>query len=229
VRGLLKRTVKSPDERRNELIACASRLFYTQGYEKTAVSDIVAEVGVAKGTFYYYFDSKQAVLEAMVDELVTEAIGLLGRVTEDETLDAPRKWTVAFQVLNRWKADQKDDMVAMGRVLLRPANVRLLHKIRSSAAPQVTAELAKIVRQGVAEGVFAPVYVEEAADICFGIMDVLSNGMREMLLEPERFEGSLDLARRKVAAAQRAIELVLGAAEGALPIISADTLERWFA
>jgi AcrR family transcriptional regulator len=222
------RIVKAPDERRSELIAGARKLFYTRGFEKTAVSDIVAEVGVAKGTFYYYFDSKQTVLEAMVDEMVTEALGLLNQVTADETLGAAQKWTVAFEVLNRWKADQKADLLAVGRVLLRPANVRLLHKIRSVAAPLITAELAKIVRQGVSEGVFSPDFVEEAAEICFAIMEVVSNGLREMLLQPERYEDPLPLAHRKVAAAQRAIELVLSASPGSLPIISPGTLEVWF-
>jgi len=57
----MTRIVKAPDVRRSELIACAQRLFYSKGYENTSVSDIVNEVGVAKGTFYYYFKSKQAI------------------------------------------------------------------------------------------------------------------------------------------------------------------------
>ena len=57
----MTRIVKAPDVRRSELIACAQRLFYSMGYENTSVSDIVNEVGVAKGTFYYYFKSKQAI------------------------------------------------------------------------------------------------------------------------------------------------------------------------
>ena len=73
----MKRIVKDPDERRGELIACAQKLFYSKGYESTSVRDIVDEAGVAKGTFYYYFESKQAVLEAMIDELVAYSVALM--------------------------------------------------------------------------------------------------------------------------------------------------------
>lgn len=54
----MTRTAKDSDERRSELIATAQQLFYSKGYESTSVSDIVKAVGVAQGTFYYYFDSK---------------------------------------------------------------------------------------------------------------------------------------------------------------------------
>ncbi|MCK4977088.1 MAG: helix-turn-helix transcriptional regulator [Anaerolineales bacterium] len=37
-------------------------MFYTRGFENTSISDIVNKVGVAEGTFYYYFDSKLAIL-----------------------------------------------------------------------------------------------------------------------------------------------------------------------
>ena len=81
----MARVVKAPDVRRSELIACAQQLFFTNGYEKTSVSDIIAEVGVAKGTFYYYFDSKQAILEAMIDELLDQSMAILQEIVADET------------------------------------------------------------------------------------------------------------------------------------------------
>ncbi len=68
----MPRISKSPDERRSELVAAAQQLFYTKGYERTSVSDIVKAVGVAQGTFYYYFGSKQAILGALVTELTAQ-------------------------------------------------------------------------------------------------------------------------------------------------------------
>ena len=60
----MPRIVKSPDERRSELITAAQQPFYTKCHERTTVSDIVKAVGIAQGTFYYYFGSKQAILES---------------------------------------------------------------------------------------------------------------------------------------------------------------------
>lgn len=46
-------------ERRGQLIACAARLFAERGYHPTSVADIVAALGVGKGVFYWYFESKE--------------------------------------------------------------------------------------------------------------------------------------------------------------------------
>jgi len=102
----MARIVKRPDERRSELIACAQEFFYTKGYESTSVRDIVDGVGVAKGTFYYYFDSKLEILEAMVDEAIRQSVALLHEIIADETLPVLQKWAWAFQMVAAWKAHQ---------------------------------------------------------------------------------------------------------------------------
>ncbi len=63
-----ERVTKDPEERKQELIDAAEDLFMEKGYEQTAVSDIVRKVQVAHGTFYYYFPSKEDILEAVIDE-----------------------------------------------------------------------------------------------------------------------------------------------------------------
>lgn len=50
----------------------ALELFISAGYEKTMVADIVKKAGVAKGTFFYYFPTKEAVLEAICTRWATE-------------------------------------------------------------------------------------------------------------------------------------------------------------
>ncbi|MCR8842497.1 TetR/AcrR family transcriptional regulator [Paenibacillus sp. SC116] len=60
------RTTKKPDERRKEFMDTAMALFLKNGYEKTTVEDITQTIQVAKGSFYYYFKSKQDVFEACI-------------------------------------------------------------------------------------------------------------------------------------------------------------------
>ena len=48
------------------LIQIAYRLFITRGYEHTSVDEIIAEAGIAKGTYYYYFESKEQMLEDVI-------------------------------------------------------------------------------------------------------------------------------------------------------------------
>lgn len=56
---------KDPKVREKELIDAALELFSSAGYKKTMIVDIVKRAGVAKGTFFYYFSTKEAVLEAI--------------------------------------------------------------------------------------------------------------------------------------------------------------------
>jgi len=62
-----ERVTKVPEERKQELIDTAERLFLEKGYEQTTVADIVREIEVAQGTFYYYFSSKEEILEAIIE------------------------------------------------------------------------------------------------------------------------------------------------------------------
>ncbi len=66
----MTRIVKEPEERKNELIDTAEQLFVAYGYEQTAISDIVRAVNVSQGAFYYYFESKEDVLVAVIEKKI---------------------------------------------------------------------------------------------------------------------------------------------------------------
>ena len=53
------RTVKEAAVRRNEILDAAERLFGTKGFDQTSTNDLLAEVGIARGTLYYHFKSKE--------------------------------------------------------------------------------------------------------------------------------------------------------------------------
>ncbi len=56
------------EDRRNEFIEAAERLFRENGIVDTTISSIVKEVNAAKGLFYYYFNSKDEVIEAVAEK-----------------------------------------------------------------------------------------------------------------------------------------------------------------
>jgi AcrR family transcriptional regulator len=224
----MTRVVKEPDERRSELIATAQQLFYTKGYERTSVSDIVKAVGVAQGTFYYYFDSKTAVLEAVVDELIAQAQAILQEIVADETLAAIPKWIQAFQVVGNWKIERKDEMIALLRLLQKDENVLLQYKMWMQATQVLSPELAKIIAQGVEEGVFETESIQDAVEIALAIARGVRDTIYDTLLNPNRYDDPAALAWRKITAVQTAIERVLGAPPGSLPIIDEQSLAAWF-
>ncbi len=83
-----RRVSKPPDERREDLLEAARRVFASKGLPNATISDVTEAAGVAKGTFYLYFDSKEALLGALkqrfVDDLVAQALRLYTRVGHDD-------------------------------------------------------------------------------------------------------------------------------------------------
>ena len=62
----MARTVKDPEERRSELLACAMRLFDEEGYDNVSVRAVARAAGVAPALAYHYFDSKEKLFDEAV-------------------------------------------------------------------------------------------------------------------------------------------------------------------
>lgn len=86
-----RRITKKPNERKAELIEAARFLFDKNGVDKTRVSDIVQSIGVAQGVFYYYFRSKDEIVEVVANEIMTELLGDIQNVLENEEADFSNK------------------------------------------------------------------------------------------------------------------------------------------
>lgn len=60
--------------RKKELTQIAYELFLTKGYEKTSVDEIISKAGIAKGTYYYYFESKEQTLEEVINMIIYKCV-----------------------------------------------------------------------------------------------------------------------------------------------------------
>lgn len=81
------RITKDPEVRRQEIIDVALRLFEGQGIPRTSMGEIAREAKVAKGLLYYYFDSKEALVEAVLEEFLLAHDTQLKALVEDPTRD----------------------------------------------------------------------------------------------------------------------------------------------
>ncbi|MCP5099838.1 MAG: TetR/AcrR family transcriptional regulator [Chloroflexi bacterium] len=220
---------KKAAERRHELSMAAQQLFYTKGYEKTSINDIINAVGVSKGAFYHHFESKTAVLEAIVSQIMDQAVANIQVIIADETLSAIPKWQKMMQHTNSWTIERKAELIATSRQMRMDENILLRHKFRLKMSKIVAAETSKIVAQGVEEGVFNVEHIEETAVILFAIIETLSENVNDLLLNPDQYSDPVTIALQKNVAVQTAVERLLGAPSGSMPIIDDDTLIAWFA
>ncbi|MDD5778333.1 MAG: TetR/AcrR family transcriptional regulator, partial [Candidatus Thermoplasmatota archaeon] len=145
----MARSVKKPGERRQEFIRAAETLFMEKGYQNTSVSHIVNRVGVAHGLFYYYFDSKEALLDVIVEDMLHQSEEELQRISR-----APGTALEKLHQFMHYMFTMKKDKVYLVGYLQREKNVLLYHRWMKQAVHRLSPLLASIVQQGVEEGTF---------------------------------------------------------------------------
>lgn len=221
------RIVKEYDERYNEFLDTAQTLFYRKGYEQTSVQEIIRAVGVAKGTFYHYFNSKAKLLDALVERMIAQMLSTLQPMLADETLSAAEKFEQFFAHIGSWKAANRDFLLDVMRVLYQDENILLRIKMQREATAIAAPLLAQIIRQGMDEGIFNMEYPDEAAEILVKMGQALSDALVSLLLAGVFDAEAMHRIERKILAYDRSVERVLGAAEGSLSLFDAETVKIW--
>jgi len=87
--GRTRRARQRRTVRRQQIMDAALDVFASKGYHATAVSDVQRAAGVARGTFYLYFESKHALFEQVLDAVLTEIRERIHRVRLGADAPAP--------------------------------------------------------------------------------------------------------------------------------------------
>lgn len=158
--GEMKRISKDPEERRRELVDAAERLFTISGYEQTAISDIVNEVGVSQGTFYYYFDSKEDVLVAVLKKNIDVMEKDIRTIAERGDLDEAVKLNEMANILVKHAASGKKIMD-----YIHQDRSRTLHKRMRAVKPfaNIAPIMAEVISRGSEKGRFDVVHPLETS------------------------------------------------------------------
>lgn len=142
------RTIKEPEVRKNEILDIAERLFYAKGYARCTVSEILEEAGIAKGTFYYYFASKEEVLDGVIRRYTDEVHSNLEKMRRMTDLPYPVKLMGMFeamQVEDQIKRVNLDDLHNVENTLLH-------QKILSRTIAVMTPVLVETILEGEKTG-----------------------------------------------------------------------------
>ena len=134
----------------------------------------------------------------------------------------------ALEVVAEWKTAHKAEILALLHLMEKDENMLLRHKVRAQSVRMASPEFARIIAQGIEEGVFETEFAEDSAEIALSIMQTLSDTVIGILLKPDDYDDPAALTRRKYAAVERALERVLGAPQGSLSLIDENTFAAWF-
>jgi AcrR family transcriptional regulator len=199
----MARNTRSPESRRQDLVEAASALFKKQGFDATSVEEIAKCAGVAKGTFYLYFSSKDDMLNGIVSHMLHHVFEYIDELIADTEKSALDKM-IGINWYLRDLANRNREVTEE----FHDKRNELLHmKLERESIRGLVPRYEKLIEQGMAEGVFNVAHAREAA------MAILS-------LAAYAFGDEADLAavmnnkRERYLAVLDTISRILGASPG---------------
>ncbi|MFN8495037.1 MAG: TetR/AcrR family transcriptional regulator [Caldilineaceae bacterium] len=222
-----ERIVKEYTVRRTEILDAAQRLVQIKGYEQMTIQDILDELKISKGAFYHYFSAKQDLLEALIERFQVQAEQIVVAIVQEPHRPALEKLVRLFTTLSRWKTTQKEFFLALLRVWYADDNALIRHKTRLATVKLVTPYLQIIIEQGLQEGVLTTAYPAQVGAVVLGLLNDLGDAVVPHFLTLDQTPDPLAAIEQTIVVYTDAIERVLGAPPGSLPLIDAQVLRLW--
>ena len=141
--------------RKDEILSVAYNLFITKGYDNTSVDEIIEKVNIAKGTFYYYFTSKEEMLDEVINKMINEEIIEAKKVV---LMPIPIEQKVVGIVTS---LRPKSNELNIVETLNNDNNIKMHMKYNKRIIDEATIILKDVVLEGIDKGVFNCTNIEE--------------------------------------------------------------------
>ena len=193
-------------QRREEILDAAHTLFTTKGFQPTTMEDILRIVGIAKGTLYYHFPSKEQILKALVLRIVHQ---VEQQAREIATSSAPAADKLAAIMSAMRLVDTETELVDQFHA---PGNAEFHLLSITAMIEHLTPVLAEVITQGVSDGIFTTERPHDAVELLLSASGIL---LDHDIMKPSHAE----LARRQETLIW-ASETLLGAEPGSLDFLT---------
>jgi len=214
--------------RKEAFVEAAQRLMQTKGYERMSIQDLLDELDASRGAFYHYFDSKQALLEAVIDRMVDAGLGEVAPIANDPGLTAIRKLELTFSAIGRWKTERKPLVLALLTVWLSDENAIVREKLRRTMVQRLVPTLTPIIQQGIDEGTFKADSAEQTARVFVMVLQGFQDVATDLFLDRQAERIDLRDVEQTFMSYESAIERILGAPGGSIHLIDRSVLSAWF-
>ena len=155
------RIVKEAEERRNEILDVAERLFGMKGFDHTSTNDILNEVGIARGTLYYHFKSKEDILDAMIGRMTGQIVAAAKAIAGQKEVPVLQRLTMTLLALN---VDNDLGHEVMEQVH-KPQNALMHQKMMERLLREVNPVITELVNEGIAQGLCRTDYPAEVVEM----------------------------------------------------------------
>ena len=155
------RVVKEAAERRKEILDVAEELFVTKGYDKTSTNDILDRIGIARGTLYYHFRSKEDILNAMIERINSSLIARAQTIASDTSIPVIDRFVMTIAGL---KVDSEIGQEIIDQVH-KPQNALMHQKMQKNLLEGILPILVRLVDEGKRQGIFHMEYPAETIEM----------------------------------------------------------------
>ena len=143
------------EKRKQELLKIAYQMFIQKGYEETSIDDIIAEAHIAKGTYYYYFPSKEATLEEVINMMINDEVQR-AKAIMSAPISIPQK---LVGIITSLRPEQEEGNIA--DILNQKENIIMHEKINRRIVDEAVPLLTEVVSEGTRQGMFTCDRIEE--------------------------------------------------------------------
>jgi len=193
------RIVKKLEIRKNEILDAAEKLFTAKGFERATVNDILDELGIAKGTFYHYFTSKEDALDAIVSRRIESGLEKARLIAASCDLGVHEKMLAVIMAQKPENQVQEE----FTSVLHEQENALLHQKILVQCVLGLSPILQGIAEEGIENGSFSTLFPKESIEI------LLTSAL--VLFDDGYFKWEPEEMAVKIPAFLCAMERILGA------------------
>ena len=152
---------KEAVERKNEILDVADELFGKKGFDGTSTNDILERVGIARGTLYHHFKSKEEIMDALIERYSDRLLGAAQEVAADKTIPLVDRIIRVVMSMNFNSGSSEEIM----EHIHKPQNALMHQKIQKMIINGLTPILADIICEGIDQGVFNTPYPYECMEM----------------------------------------------------------------
>ncbi len=201
------RVVKEAEERRNEILDAADELFAQKGFDGTSTNDILGKVGIARGTLYYHFKSKEELMDALIERHSVRLFDTARQIAADREIPIVERITRVVMSMNL-SGDSSGEIMEH---IHKPQNALMHQKIQKMIVSGLTPILAEMIREGIEQGMFSTPFPYE----CMEMIIIYANTVFDH--DAAAMSGEELLAR--IQAFVFNLERLLGAESGSLSVV----------
>lgn len=215
----MAKTKGNPNESRRALLDASRALLAQGGFEAVGVNSVIEKAGLSKGTFYYWFKSKEDLLDAVAEDLLAEAVTQLLETLMVSSLDACGSFRALIELTRDWRFTRFGLAAEAAHAEYREEHGALIHKMERRLVEEFSPVLAGILEQGRNESIMQideGTSAEELAEYILLLGSVVGARNMKDFLDHAGDPEVIDRSVTRVGVYYRLSERLLGMTPGSL-------------